>query len=52
MPREAFGRIHTQMVIEGKGAECRPLVKFLQMAILHTANGGPSPLQLADAFSG
>ena len=48
-PREAFGRIHTQLVIEGKEAECRPLVKFLQMAILQTANGGPSPLQLADA---
>ena len=48
-PRVAFGLLHTQMVIERREAECAPLLKFLQLAIVQTANGGPSPLELVVA---
>ena len=45
-PRTAFTLIHAQLDMDNKVGECGALVKFLQLALLETANNGPSPLQL------
>jgi hypothetical protein len=45
-PRTAFTLIHAQLVIDNKVQECEALVRFLQVALVATANNGPSPLQL------
>ena len=48
-PRIAFELITAQLTIDGKLAECNPLVKWLQVALLAVANNGASPLQLGVA---
>ena len=45
-PRTAFTLIMAQLETDNKGTECQPLVRFLQAALLATANDGPSPLAL------
>jgi hypothetical protein len=45
-PRTAFTLIHAQLAIDNKVQECEALIRFLQVALVATANDGPSPLQL------
>ena len=46
-PRTAFNLIYGQLSVDNKVNECEALVHFLQVALVATANNGPSPLQLA-----
>ena len=46
-PRTAFTLIHGQLAVDNKLLECEALIRFLQVALVSTANNGPSPLQLA-----
>ena len=43
--------ILAQLAIDNRVGKCRALIKFLQLALIETANNGPSPLQLGVALT-